>query len=510
MSPSELRDEEVERVSVARVEPAAYPETPPFDPDTAYPELAQLATSPVGTERNAAYQAVRESLRQLGLDREHFGTSEWNPLRDVVRPGERVVVKPNWVLEGHHDDDSWQQIITHGAVLRAVIDYAAIALQGRGRISLADGPMQSADFARISERCGLDALKRHVARAAPSIEFECLDLRDLFLETRDDVVVRRTALAGDPRGAVRVDLGERSALYRFRGEGRLYGADYDTAEVNRHHLGSLHEYLLSGTAMEADVILDVPKLKTHQKVGITLSLKGVVGLNCGRNWLPHRTQGTPDQGGDQFRDSGFKQRFEASVVRAFELGTLRWPSLVSPLYRLAKQAGKRLFGSTDRTVRGGGWYGNDTLWRMVLDINRALVFGDRQGELAGKPQRRRFCVVDGLVAGEGTGPIYATPAPVGVVLAGRDPVAVDVVCTELVGFDHAMIPMLRGALARHELPLTAAAPGRIRILGSPWGDSIAALRAAAPFQLAEPNGWIGHLKRPAPRGHAEPTPPEDR
>lgn len=35
-------------------------------------------------------------------------------------------------------------------------------------------------------------------------------------------------------------------------------------------------------------------LKTHQKLGVTLALKGIVGLNCGRNWLPHRTQGTAE------------------------------------------------------------------------------------------------------------------------------------------------------------------------------------------------------------------------
>jgi len=485
----------IECVSVAMVAPARYPERRPFDPDTFYPELAQLRAVCIAKEQNSAYRAVRESLCYLGLDRENFGTPQWSPLRELVRPMDRVVVKPNWVLQGHHVDGTWEQIITHGAVLRAVIDYVAIALQGKGRISVADGPMLSADFRLISDRSGLSAIREYVSRSAPSIEFECLDLRDMFLGTQDDVIVRRMSLGGDPRGSVKVNLGALSEFYGFRGEGRLYGADYDTREVNLHHQGFTQEYLLSATAMDADVIIDVPKLKTHQKVGVTMCLKGVVGLNCGRNWLPHRTQGTPAQGGDQFAESGSRQRVEAAVVRAFELGSLRWPAMVPPIYRVFKRAGKRVFGTSDSTVRGGGWHGNDTLWRMVLDINRALTFGAREGGVSTSPQRRRFCILDGIVGGEGTGPIHATAVPAGVVIAGRNPVAVDVVGAELMGFDHRRIPTLARAFDEHRLPLIESAENEIQIAGDVSADSIRVLRSRQHFRFAEPVGWIGHLSR---------------
>ena len=64
-----------------------YPATAPYDPDQAYPELAQLPF-PVGIDpSNKVYGGVREALRLLGLDRERFGTPEWNPLGELVRPG---------------------------------------------------------------------------------------------------------------------------------------------------------------------------------------------------------------------------------------------------------------------------------------------------------------------------------------------------------------------------------------------------------------------------------------
>jgi hypothetical protein len=35
-------------------------------------------------------------------------------------------------------------------------------------------------------------------------------------------------------------------------------------------------------------------------VGMTCALKNLVGINANKNWLPHHTEGTPEQGGDQF------------------------------------------------------------------------------------------------------------------------------------------------------------------------------------------------------------------
>jgi len=390
---------------------------------------------------------VRESLHLLGLDESHFGTPRWNPLEAVVHHGDSVLIKPNWVSQKHELNDTWQQIITHGAVLRAVIDYVQIALGGQGAIWLADGPMLNSDFAEISRRTGAACLEEFYNKLSGVCPLELIDLRSVLFETRDDVVVSRSSLPGDPRGNVAVDLGAHSAFYHFAGEGRYYGADYDTDEVNQHHHGETQQYQLSGSAMQADVIIDVPKLKTHHKVGVTLALKGVVGLNTNRNWLPHRTQGTPRKGGDQFANSGIRQRLEQTVVRMFERASLRFPRAVPPIYRLAKRVGRTVLGASHRTIRGGGWHGNDTLWRMVLDINRALQYADTEGQLHETPCRRRFCVVDGIIAGEGTGPVFADPRAAGVVLAGSCPAVVDTVGAELIGFDHTHIRCSRKRLS---------------------------------------------------------------
>jgi len=63
--------------------------------------------------------------------------------------------------------------------------------------------------------------------------------------------------------------------------------------------------------------------------------------------------------------------------------------------------------------------------------------------------RPHLAVVDGILGlagqGKGVGPI---PTPVGVVVAGEDPVAVDAVCARVIGLDPRDVPMIRVAAER--------------------------------------------------------------
>ena len=63
----------------------------------------------------------------------------------------------------------------------------------------------------------------------------------------------------------------------------------------------------------------------------------------------------------------------------------------------------------------GKWYGNDTTSRMVLDLNRLLIYGRADGTLALMPQRRLFSLTDGIVAGQRNGPLAPEDIPLGAV-----------------------------------------------------------------------------------------------
>ena len=52
-----------------------------------------------------------------------------------------------------------------------------------------------------------------------------------------------------------------------------------------------HRYLVARELIEADVVFNVPKLKTHKKAGVTGALKNLVGINGHKAYLPHHRKG---------------------------------------------------------------------------------------------------------------------------------------------------------------------------------------------------------------------------
>src|SRR6185436_2069191 len=102
----------------------------------------------------------------------------------------------------------------------------------------------------------------------------------------------------------------------------------------------------------------------------------------------------------------------------------------SRLFVPVKKRGRLLFVVTQKGVRPGIGYGKDRGWRMVLDLNKCLFFFDGAGRRRSKPLRY-LAVVDGIIAGEGNGPMSPDPKPCGVVMAGLHPVAVDCAAAEL-------------------------------------------------------------------------------
>ena len=475
---------------------ARYDSVPPYAPEKAYPEYP-FADRAALCPSNPAYHAVRESLRLLGLDGPNYGAKRWNPLRGIVPPGYTVLLKPNSIREfretqeGHGDC-----LITHGSVIRAVLDYAYIALGGQGRIIIADAPQNDADFEAICRITGLREIQEFYRHEA-GFEVEVYDLRPERATKVDGVIVGHERLAGDPGGYVKVDLGGFSAFAEVKHLCHLlYGTEYDTAELHRHHHDDVHEYLVSKTVLEAGCVINLPKLKTHKKTGLTACMKNLVGINGNKNWLPHHREGTPAQGGDQFADDGLLRRIERTAVAGFK----RAFPLLGPLRRVVagpvKAIGRRVFGDTNTdAIRSGNWYGNDTTWRMVIDLNRILLYADAQGQLHDRPIRRVLNVVDAIVAGEGNGPLDPTPKPAGAILAGFNPVAVDLACARLMGFDYRRIPMLNRAPDDHLLRLLPGSPEEVILYSDNVQFSGTCVDMRPPHPSFRPHfGWQGHIE----------------
>jgi hypothetical protein len=240
------------------------------------------------------------------------------------------------------------------------------------------------------------------------------------------------------------------------------------------------------------VFINLPKLKTHKKVGITCALKNLVGINANKNWLPHHTEGTPENGGDQFPHPTTKARLEHSWM-----GTAKrwlrhrpgWSRVFVPL----KKMGRLYFGDTQNVVRSGNWHGNDTCWRMVLDLNKCLFSYDGRGERRKRPLRY-LAVVDGIIGGEGNGPMSPDPVPSGVILAGTHPVAVDVAAATLMGFDWRRIRLLKNAFEMKQLSFVDFSPFDIEVLSNKkeWHGRLDQLEDC--FSFRPHFGWLGAIE----------------
>src|SRR5262249_23321655 len=116
---------------------------------------------------------------------------------------------------------------------------------------------------------------------------------------------------------------------------------------------------------------------------------------------------------------------------------------------------------------GGSWYGNDTVWRTVLDINRAFLYHDpqkRRLDPAAPPRRRYLAILDGIVAGHRESPLAPSPLPAGLLMGAFNPLALDAVATAMMGLDVRKVPQISRAFALSSFPLAAFELEDIRIL----------------------------------------------
>jgi uncharacterized protein (DUF362 family) len=431
----------------------------------------------------------------LKLDDQHFQKPQWNPLGDLISPGDHVLLKPNLIRESHQlRHEEWEQIITHPSLIRAVLDYVFIALKKSGSVTIADGPDTESDFEEIEHRIQLDSIVDFYRRIGLNIR--SLDLRQDYWLQKEGVTYERLKLPGDPSGYATIDLGDLSEFTDYALSGRFYGADYDITETARYHNGRTHTYVLCRTPMDADVIINLPKMKTHKKNGVTLSLKNMVGINGYRNCLPHYTIGTPHERGDEFPDSSPTNKLQSrGIVLLKKLMTKRG-GLGGPLARITWKAGKMVFGDTQKVVRSGNWFGNDTAWRMVLDLNKCLFYFDGIAARRKKPLRY-LSIVDGIIAGEGGGPLAADAKHCGTVVAGFNPVTVDTVCATIMGFDYTRIPMVDRAWKIRDLPLVDFQPDQIICSSNieAWNGDLKKLSLAQHFGFRPHFGWAGSIER---------------
>lgn len=482
-----------------------YPEEAPYHPDRDYPELGNLFSRNIRTNpENKVYAAVRNVFHLLGMDSLNYGTSRWNPLSEIIHPGQKVLIKPNLVMHEIGSQIGQYALHTHGSIIRAVADYALLALQGQGELVIADSPIQGADFDKIVAATGLNEIKKWYEENGINL-FSFYDIRKEWAQLSESggMILQRLPLDGDPKGYYEINLGSNSTLEPItKPETRFSITCYDDSVTQKNHLPGVHKYLIAGSVLDADVILNIPKLKSHMKVGLTACLKNLVGINGSKDYLPHHRIGSIDESGDEFPTKTvanvmFKFIRDALNEKAplFVWNSARWMGL------RFRKAYSQLFDRKDNytgtiapsMVYGGSWYGNDTAWRMVHDLNKILLFADKQGKMQSTKQRRCFSIVDAIVAGEGEGPLTPLAKHCGVLLGGIDSLRVDTLAAYVMGFNPEKIPLLRNCPASEPYRFSNFELGKQNLtLFSNLKHSGDWYRGL--FSFKPPTGWLNHIE----------------
>lgn len=321
---------------------------------------------------------------------EGLGFDVNNPFSSFISEGMTVFIKPNWVASrwraSCEHTDTIYSVITHPNVIEAIADRVALALNGKGRIIIGDNPSIDADFDELMELTGIKRLENKY-----SVPCEIIDMRPLVCTDLQyyGQLHKMKKCDGDPRGNVEVNLGCESLLYEV--DSTLFrGVFNERDETVKSHTGDTQLYTYGRSLYDADVYISIPKLKTHQKVGATLNLKGLVGSITQKNQLVHWRVGTPETGGDEYPN---QEALEA-----------------------AKNA---------KVTHRGAWPGNDTIWRMVVDLYQGML----------KKDRKYFSIIDGIIAGEGKGPFCPHSKDARVLIAGDNLLSTDIVAARLMGLN---------------------------------------------------------------------------
>ena len=467
-----------------------------FDPRVAIAAVARRAAADA-YDPEGIRGAVDRAAGLLGWsapDRGAFGAA--------IAPGARVLVKPNMVLHRNEGAGGLVELVTHPTLIQAAVQSALQA--GAAHVTVGDAPIQSCDFDALLAATGLDQWSREL-QAREARFHGVRDFRRTIGVLKHGV---RTAAENlQPKeNFVLFDLASQSLLEEItKGENPFRVTWYDPRLMAKTHHPGRHQYLVARDVMEADVIVNLPKLKTHKKAGVTCALKNLIGINGNKEYLPHHRVGGAAAGGDCYPGNSRIKGALEFVADQQNMTTSRlagefWHALTFGLVRLSRLTG-------DRLGYEGSWSGNDTIWRTCLDLNRILLYGRTDGTLASTPQRRVIHLVDAVVGGQGEGPLSPIELDLGLVLAAQNAAAMDWVGAQLLGYDPNRIPLVRKPFGQFHWPLVEFAPADIHVLGDHGegpAHEVLEYGRRAPAVI-HPIGWRDAAANPSADPHAPPT-----
>jgi hypothetical protein len=414
----------------------------------------------------------------------------------------KIMLKPNWVKHQELAQFPIEALVTSSEMIDQVIQACLRKYPRLEKITVGDVPLQSCEWEKLIRQAGVDRLmKKYEGHASARIEF--LDLRKERWRERDGFLARDPEHEGDPAGYAEVVLDERSLLEPVSDRASLFRvSDYDPEEMASVHGRGQHRYLIARSVLEADLFINLPKMKTHQKAGITGALKNLVGINGSKAYLVHHRKGFPSRGGDEFPETASKLfYYQARFREQLQKRSRFLFSCVRPVWRAIKRIrGIQTVGTPDKLnsnfyMGSGSWWGNDSIWRMVYDLNMIILFAAKEGgPLRPVLQRQYVAFLDGIISGEGNGPLQPLPVCSNVLAASENPFLIDLAMSKMMGFDYRKMPFLANMSQFPYQGWGGVCPEQftVRKNGMTAEGGLKSVPVLRPY-LSSP-GWKGHIE----------------
>lgn len=418
-----------------------YPNELPFHPHDTYPEYP-FEKKDI-SRKNYVYEAIRDTLYKLNLDKNNFGSKEWNPFKDIIKPTDCVLVKPNLVVDTYLlTHDQFEAAVTHGSIIRPILDYIIIALKGKGKIIIADGPIDITDFENVIKNNGIQQIVDFLT-SKQYIPITILDLRNVVAHAKFKIEFKNFEIGlwklkynSQFPGYVEVDLKEQSEFdstknYESLRSTQLFASGKDPSTM--HNIGK-HIYGISKVILEADVIINIPKMKSHKKTGNSLCLKNMIGITVPRSWIPHYTEKI-----DEYEKINY---FDMIIKSIWEIPKTNSSRLII----------RKRFTNYNIAIKGSNPI-NHTLKKSIVDINKIVLYANKLGIMRKSKQRKILTFIDGVIGGEKDSPLMPSPRIANTIIAGFDPIAVDIIATKIMGYDPEKINVLSCAINSKDYPI---------------------------------------------------------
>lgn len=349
--------------------------------------------------------------------------------------GKRILIKPNWVKHLKVDTDKWCLCTNENLIYVAV---KFLLTRKPSKIIIGDAPIQGCDWNLLLSKDFVNRINQ--LSKDSGVEIVIKDFRRVIFNPKTNEKLNKDISLSN---YIIFDMKEKSYLEPISDKKNKFRVTcYNPDRLALSHSKGVHKYCIAKDVFDSDIVITMPKMKTHQKAGITNAMKILVGVNGDKDFLPHHRIGAKEYGGDCYPGKNMFRTISEWVLDNANrnIGNIFYKPL---LY--ASNALWKISRPTKEQNLAAGWYGNDTVWRMVMDLNYIVLYGKTDGSLSDKPQRLIYSLSDGIIGGQGNGPLSPEPLPLGVLAFSNNSYWMDLIMGHLFSLNIDKIPNLKAA-----------------------------------------------------------------